>query len=82
MSVVSVNKGPFTDFIYKVDKISDSVRAWVLLDILQKKQKNRDLTIDCQNRLSMLVGTNTLPYSVTRNRWCSVNELKTAIAFV
>ena len=36
---VKIEKGPFADFICQVDKISDSERAWVLIDILQQQTK-------------------------------------------
>ncbi len=38
---VKINRGPFTDFICNVDKIEDSKRAWVLIDILQQKIRTK-----------------------------------------
>ena len=36
---VKIERGPFADFICDVDKISESNRAWVLIDILHQKIK-------------------------------------------
>lgn len=34
---VRIGKGPFTDFICKVEKIADKERVWVLINILQQQ---------------------------------------------
>ena len=36
---VKIEKGPFANFTCQVDKIADSQRAWVLIDILQQQTK-------------------------------------------
>ena len=36
---VKIERGPFSNFICTVDQIKDDQRAWVLIDILQQKQK-------------------------------------------
>ena len=38
---VKIEKGPFTEFICQVEKIADSERVWVLIDIIQKDAKAR-----------------------------------------
>lgn len=37
--LAKIDKGPFAEFICIVDKIPDSQRAWVLINILQQKTK-------------------------------------------
>ena len=36
---VKIERGPFADFICNVEKISESKRVWVLIDILQKQTR-------------------------------------------
>lgn len=36
---VKIERGPFSEFICNVEKIADSKRAWVLIDILQKQAR-------------------------------------------
>ena len=38
---VKIEKGPFTEFICQVEKIADSERVWVLIDVIQKDAKAR-----------------------------------------
>ena len=35
--LMKIEKGPFTDFVCTVEKITDRERIWVLIDILQKQ---------------------------------------------
>lgn len=34
---VKIEKGPFTDFICTVENVTDSLRVWVLIEIMQQK---------------------------------------------
>ena len=36
-----IEKGPFTDFFCKIEKIVDSQRAWVLIENLQQKTRTK-----------------------------------------
>ena len=38
---VKIERGPFADFICNVDQIADNRRAWVLINLLQKKTKTK-----------------------------------------
>ena len=42
---VKIERGPFSEFICNVEKIADSKRAWVLIDILQK-QTRAEIPVD------------------------------------
>ena len=36
---VKIERGPFADFICKVDKIAENKRAWILIDLLHKQTR-------------------------------------------
>ena len=36
---VKIERGPFADFICKVDEIADNKRAWILIDLLHKQTR-------------------------------------------
>ena len=38
---VKIERGPFTDFICNVEKMGESNRAWVLIDILQRQARTK-----------------------------------------
>ena len=48
---VKIQRGPFTDFICNVDQISESKRAWVLIDLLQK-QTRANISLDDLSKIN------------------------------
>ena len=48
---VKIERGPFSDFICNVEKISDSRRAWILIDILQK-QTRAEIPVDYLSKVN------------------------------
>ena len=38
---VKIERGPFADFICNVEKIADSKRVWVLIDMLQRQTRTK-----------------------------------------
>ena len=48
---VRITRGPFADFICKVDEVSFDKRAWILIDLLQK-QARTEISLDHLSKIS------------------------------
>ena len=48
---IKIEKGPFADFICKVDQIKDGQRAWVLIDLMQQ-QTRAEVSLDDLSKIN------------------------------